>query len=101
METITCEDLRKMKNTSIVRKNEERTKFYVDYIKETIVKRSEDGDICYVYNFDKKAKNESDELINEVITRLQKIFVDMTIKFHKANGVSDTHIYFDWSMGAM
>ena len=97
METITREDLRKMNVNSIVRKNEERIKLYVDYIKQIIIKRSEEGDVFCVYNCDKKAKNESDELIQEVIIRLQKIFIDMNIVYHKADGKSDTHITFDWS----
>ena len=97
MSTITREDLRKMNIESIVRKNEEQIIYYVDYIKKKIITNNENGETKYYCNFNDKIKNENDDLIKEIIVRLQNIFVDMEIKFHKANGVSDTHIYFDWS----
>ena len=100
MTTITREDLRKMKIESVVRKNEEQIIYYVDYIKKKIITNNENGDIYYCFNINVSSNNKvCEELIEEIIARLQNIFVDMEIKFHKANGVSDTHVSFDWSGG--
>jgi phenylalanyl-tRNA synthetase alpha subunit len=97
MSTITRGDLQKMKIESSVRKNDEKIKYYVNYIKEKIITNNENGDIKYCYNFNVISNKESDDIIKEIIARLQNIFVDMEIKFYKANGVSDNHISFDWS----
>ena len=97
--TITRGDLQKMKIESSVRKNDEKIKYYVNYIKDKIITNNENGDIKYCYNFNVISNKESDYIIKEIIARLQNIFVDMEIKFYKANGVTDTHISFDWSGG--
>lgn len=98
MTTITREDLRKMNIESVVRKNEEQIIYYVDYIKKKIITNNENGDIYYCFNINVSSNNKvCEELIKEIIARLQNIFVDMEIKFHKGDGVSDTHVSFDWS----
>ena len=98
MTTITRDDLRKMASESVIRKNEEKIKHYVNTIKEKIIKMNENGDKKYFFNFDEKDKSESQTIFKEVVTQLQNIFVDMDIMFRKSDGYyADTHIEFDWT----
>jgi hypothetical protein len=97
MATITRDDLRRMKTENVIRKKEKKIKYYVNYIKDKIIERNDDGDIIYFFNFDAQSKKETEELGTEIVARLQEIFIDMEITYRQASGTYDTHIEFDWS----
>lgn len=81
----------------MIESNEKKIEAYVDTIKNKILITNCNGNTKYTYFFYKNFNKEKDETINEIARRLQEIFIDSEVIYHKADTYEDDRICIDWT----
>lgn len=96
----TRDDLRKMYTKNVVKIHENKIQAYVTFIQERILNSNDHGDKMYSYYFHKScnSNHEPPEIGEEIARRLQNIFVDSEINYHKENAYNESYISIHWSM---